>query len=410
MNRSSINAWLKDPQTTASEKALFAATALTFFCLPLGTAPLNIASALCAAIWLFSGIAVKNRHLYLKPYWWPVFLLILLPWIGMLYTLDTTGIAMDYAKKTHYWLFGFAVAAIAFQHFPARRLVQAFMLGLGINVVAAICQIVFHLSDKGNQHRGLGPDYSTLSAFLIVGIMMGVFFLSREKQTRNKIFLSGLIGLYLFHLLILRSRASYVAFVLLTPLMGYTFFKTHQLAKTLALCILIPGLMMLSPVVRQRASLTIEQFSYHLKAQDKTAWGQTYSAQQDRFFMWNGAFKIIAARPLFGVGTGGYSNGLYRFGSDPNAPLIAHPHNNFLYMTVSFGIVGLAVFIWFLAIALVNGWRHRHTAQGYMLFAVVAVLATTGLFNTQILDVGTAMLLSLTVGLTPALEWSHGDV
>ncbi len=409
MNRSSITACLKDPQTTACEKALFVSAALTFFCLPLGTAPLNIAAALCAAIWLFSGIAFKKRNLYLKPYWWPVFGLILLPWIGMLYTLDSTGVAMDYAKKTHYWLFAFAVAAIAFRHLSAKRLVQAFMLGLGVNVLAAICQIVFHLADKGNQHRGLGPDYSTLSAFLIVGIMMGAFFLGHEKKGRNKLILSVLVGLYLFHLLILRSRASYVAFVMLIPVIGYTFFKTHQLLKTVALCVLIPALMMASPVVRQRVALSIEQLSYHMHAEDDTAWGRTYTEQQDRFYMWNGALRIIAANPLLGVGTGGYSNAMFVYGSDPDAPLIAHPHNNFLYMTVSFGMVGLAVFIWFLAVTLTSGWCHRQTAQGYMLFSVVAVLATTGLFNTQILDVGTASLLSLTVGLIPALKWSNGD-
>ncbi len=94
----------------------------------------------------------------------------------MIYTHDTTGIGMEYAEKTYYWLFGLSVAAIPFNRFSATRLVQAFMLGLGINVFAAIAQIVFQLPDKYNQHRGLGPDYSTLSAYLIVGIMMASSF------------------------------------------------------------------------------------------------------------------------------------------------------------------------------------------------------------------------------------------
>jgi O-antigen ligase len=410
MNISRLRDWLRDPKIRPSEKALYAAVVLTFFCLPLGTAPSTITGGMAAAIWLFSGLALAKRQIYLAIYWWPIYALIALPWIGMLYTRDTFGLGLDYAEKAYYWLFGFCVAAMAFEKLRAGRCVQAFMLGLGINVVAAIVQIVFHLPDENSAHRGLGPDYSTLSAYLIVGIMMGVFYLARRQPIINKIALVGIIGLYFFHLVILQSRASYVAFVILIPFIGYTFFKTHQLTKTVALCVLIPGLMMVSPVVRQRAALTVQQFTYHLHATDGTAWGEHYSAQQDRFYMWNGALKIIAHRPFLGAGTGGYATALRTYGSDPDAPLIAHPHNNFLYMAVSFGVVGLVVFLWFLVASLVNGWRHRKTTAGYMLLSVVLVMTVTGLFNTQILDVGTALLLSLVIGFQQSFNGTanHG--
>ncbi len=407
MTITSLRGWLKDPETPAGEKALYAAVALTFFSLPLGTAPSILAGALSLAIWLFSGMAIKKRRIYLMPYWWPVFALMLLPWIGMFYTQDTTGIGMDYAEKTYYWLFGMSVAAISFQYFSASRLVQAFMLGLGINVFAAIVQMVFHLNDKYGHHRGLGPDYSTLSAYLIVGIMMAVFFLNRQNVMKIRIAIVGLIALYFFHFVILQSRASYIAFIILVPFIGYTFFRRHKLIKTVALCILIPCLMSLSPIVRDRAALTVKQVAHHLSAKDGSAWGERYSVQQDRFYMWNRALKIIAGNPLIGVGTGGYSTVLQREGSDPGAPMIAHPHNNVLYMGVSFGVIGIAVLFWFLAVTLLNGWRRRKTASGYMLLSVVSVMTVTGFFNTQMLDVGTAFLLSLTVGLRPALEWSH---
>lgn len=409
MNTLPIKNWLKDPQTTATEKALFTATALTYFCLPLGTAPSTIAGGLCAAIWLFSGIAFKKRYLYLNRYWWPVFGLIFLPWFGMLYTQDVMGLGVDYAEKTYYWLFGLAVAAIAFEHFASVRLVQAFMLGLGINVVAAIIQITFHLPDKYQQHRGLGPDYSTLSAYLIVGIMMSVFFLHRQQQTRHKIALTGVIGLYFFHLVILDSRASYIAFVLLVPFMGMTLFKTRKLIKTAAICLLVPALMSMSPVVRERITKSISELKHHIQADQGAAWGHAYSPEQDRFYMWNRALRIIRENPLLGVGTGGYQSALKAMDPDPAVPAIAHPHNNFLYMAVSFGVIGLIVFVWFLWATVASGWRSRHTAAGYMSLSVVGVLVTTGLFNSQILDVGTAFLLSLTVGLEPAFKRSGGD-
>jgi O-antigen ligase len=208
--------------------------------------------------------------------------------------------------------------------------------------------------------------------------------------------------LYFFHFVILQSRASYVALVLLVPFIGITCFERNKLLKTLFLCLLIPGLMMLSPIVRDRLAITVNQLTYHLNADDETAWGNKYSAQQDRFYMWNGALRIIRQNPWFGVGTGGYPTVLKAMDNDPDAPLVAHPHNNFLYMAVSFGALGLIVFIWFLYVTIVNGWRHRQTAEGYMLLSVVLVLVASGFFNTQILDVGTALLLSLAIGLQPA--------
>lgn len=398
--------WLKKTEPSAREKALFASAALTFFCLSLGTSPSTIAGALTASVWLFSGIAMKQRRIYIQPYWWPVFGMILLPWIGMMYTHDKTGIGIDYAGKVYYWLLGFSVAGLSFKHFPYVRLIQAFMLGLGVNVIAAIVQMVFHIKGKSNSYDGLGPGYGTLSAYLIVGIMMGIFFLNRERRTRFRIAIIALIGLYFFHFVILKSRANYVAFVLLVPLMGYTLFGPKKLLKTILICLIVPCLMLLSPIVRERLKLTVNQFKYHLYTDDEAAWGRKYSVQQDRFYMWYGALKIIKENPVFGVGTGGYQTVLKGNDSDPNAPLIAHPHNNFLYMAVSYGILGVAVFSWFLYVTIVSGWRQRETAEGYFLLSVILVMVTSGLFNTQILDVGTAFLISLSVGLQSRFQAS----
>lgn len=399
MHISPLRGWIAHPDATAAEKALAVAVALNFFALPLGTATQTIASGLAAAIWLFSGLALKKRGLYKANYWWPVWALIVLPWVGMLYTQDTSGLGLDYAEKTYYWLFGLSVAAVAFNYFSSSRLIQAFMLGLGLNVLAALAQIVFQIENKNNWYLGLGSDYSAISAYLIVGIMMSIFFLSREHRLRMQTIYAVSAGMYFLHLVILQSRASYVAFVLLVPVMGFTLFRTHRLIKTVAVCLLIPGLMMLSPVVRQRVQLSVEQLNYHRTTEDQAAWGKSYSTQQDRFYMWNGAWTIIKAHPLIGVGTGGYKTVLKALDPDPAAPTISHPHNNLLYMAVSYGILGVSVFVWLLVVTLRNGWRHRHTAEGYMLLSVILVMVTSGLFNTQIIDVGTALLISLSVGL-----------
>jgi O-antigen ligase len=398
----SVKEWMANSDTSSSEKTLYVTVMLMFFCLALGTAPPTIAGGLSIAVWLFTGIAMSNRRIYLSKFWMPVYVMALLPWIGMIYTQDNSGLGMDYAEKTYYWLFGMTVAAIAFRKFRSVQFIQAFMLGLGINVFAAIAQICFHLPDKHNWHRGLGPDYSTLSAYLIVGIMMGFFFLRREKRKLFRIVYLGGIALYFFHLIVLQSRASYVAFVLLVPFMGFSFFKRNKLIKTALICFLLPSLMMVSPIVRERLSLTVNQIKYQFASEPEIHRGEITTVPQDRFYMWRGALEIIKEHPWIGVGTGAYRTVLNERDDDPNASLIAHPHNIFLHMGVSYGLMGMVVFIWFLYVTMVNGWRKKDEPEGYFLLCVVLVLVTTGFFNTQILDVGTALLLSMAVGLQQA--------
>jgi len=402
--------WFSVSDATFNEKALYIAVLLTFFCLPLGTAPPTIAGALSVAIWLFSGIAIAKRRVYRSTYWMPVYAMAILPLIGMIYTHDKYGLSVDYGGKAYYWLFALVVAAISFRRLPALRLVQAFMLGLAINVFAAMAQIIFNLQDRYDQHRGLGPDYSTLSAYLIIGIMMTVFFLNRSQQrTPTTVALWGLLGLYFFHLVILRSRASYVAFVLLIPFIGMTYFKTRKLLKTATICLLVPALMMLSPVVRERIKKTMHELTYHVEADAGAAWGNQYTKKQDRFYMWNGALRIIRDHPLIGVGTGGYKTALKEKDPDPNIPPQSHPHNNFLHIGVSYGLFGLAIFCWFIISVISRSWRSRAAPEGYFLLSVILVMLITGLFNTQFLDLGTALLISLAVGLQQAFEDSAYD-
>jgi O-antigen ligase len=74
-----------------------------------------------------------------------------------------------------------------------------------------------------------------------------------------------------------------------------------------------------------------------------------------------------------------------------------------LYMAVSYGLIGVAVFIWFFWEILRNALKERDTALGYFILCTALVLLINGLFNTTILDAGTVLLWSLAVGLQRAL-------
>ncbi len=116
--------------------------------------------------------------------------------------------------------------------------------------------------------------------------------------------------------------------------------------------------------------------------------------------MWRWAIDLFVEHPLIGVGTGGYKQAILSGGGEKG---IAHPHNNLLHMAVSYGIVGVVVFIWFFWVLLKNGWQNRGSVPGFFILSSGLVILVGGLTDTHILDAGGIFLLAVTTGFQAAL-------
>ena len=161
---------------------------------------------------------------------------------------------------------------------------------------------------------------------------------------------------------------------------------------------LIIGLAALSPAVRDQATLTVTQIKAHIKAPVEAGWGKDYIAGEERLWIFSNAFGVFKQHPVFGVGTGGFQT-VVKQNSKSDWPLLRHPHNNFLYMAVSFGIVGVLALTWLFWELLKNSWPQRKTVTGYFVFSSALVIFVSGILNCQILNAGTAFLLAVTAGL-----------
>jgi O-antigen ligase len=316
----------------------------------------------------------------------------------MLYTPDPGGLGIGFAKKTHYWLYGLAVASIPFAIFSPERLIQAYLAGLAINSLVAIIQFIGVFPMVNKISYGLGLGYSSLAAYLVLGILMASYYFRETKEKRTRILLGLLMAGYFFHLIILMGRVGFFTFLILSPLVVRNFFKGFSIFRISLVYLLLIGLMSLSPIVRERVSLSVTQIKHHLKADPQTAWGREYTDYQDRFYMWYGAVQIFLENPIFGVGTGGYTNALKERGK-PEWPAIAHPHSNLFYMAVSFGLIGIFAFVWFFWEMIRNAWGERNTPLGFFVLSTALVILVSGLVNLQMMDSATALLLSLATGL-----------
>jgi O-antigen ligase len=382
-----------DPETV-----LYYAVALAFLAMSLGTSPMQISGGLVIAVWLFSGLAFRNWHIIHSSWLWPILLLFFLPWFGLIYAPKPNPMGLNFATKTHYWINSLAMAALTFKGYKFRPIGYAFLAGVAINAVLGLCQMAGIVASRGEYFTGFGRQYNTLSAYLIIAILVGSYYFKTAASLRPKTIFLALMGLYFAHLMIIYGRTGYLAFLLLSPLVVKNLAYRLRMWKVLIICLMLPGLMVLSPVVRHRAQQTVNELRYHINAGSEKAWGKIYSTHQDRFYMWQGALQILREHPIMGVGTGGYQEALKQRGrvSDPT---ISQPHNDILYMAASYGLLGVLAYTWFYVVLLKNAWCHRHSDRGSFVLYTVMVLMITGMLNGHLLDAGTVFLLSLVAGL-----------
>ncbi len=382
---------------------LLGAVTLGFLAMGLGTSPVSITSALMIFILLVSGKWLHCDQLVRQPWFWPILFLTFLSWVGLFYTPDPGGTGLEFALKTHHWLVCIAVAMLAFSQFDFKLLVYALFLGLGLSAVVGWLQFTGVVPPRNGQfYTGLGSQYSTINVFLIVAMLTASDLFRRAGSWQHRTVYLLLILLFFSHLIIMRGRSGYLTLLIISPLIARNLIGKFSISKVLIVCLLLPPIMYLSPVVRQRVDRTVDELHFHVTTAPKNAWGNIYSHYQDRFFMWQYASHVFMKHPIIGVGTGGFKPTIKQMEFD-GTPEIDHPHNDLLFLAASFGLLGILVYFWFYGTLFANGWRYRKKLMARFIFYVALTMVFSGMLNGHMLDTGTAFLLAMTAGLQPGL-------
>jgi len=185
-----------------------------FFVMPMGTSPFTLLGGCILIIWLFSGEFLKHRERYLEAVWlYPVLAIIVLNWLGLIWSTDPFGLGLKYAKKTHYWLYALALASTGFSKNPSENLIKAFLVGLLFNALVAYLQvgnIVPRFTEWGSTgYTGFYGGYNTLAMLLVLGMMTASFYFRVAVSKRERLIYASLMLVYFIHLMILEGRVGW---------------------------------------------------------------------------------------------------------------------------------------------------------------------------------------------------------
>ncbi len=362
----------------------------TSFCLiSSGNAPPLIALGLATIVWLVSrqypDILQLVKHLYFRP----VFLLLFLPWIGLIYSDNITS-GLDYALKTKYLFLLIIMFGLSLNPDRLNFIVYSFFAGLTAGALFAGIQLAGIIPPIDDGHLGFGIVHTQISMYLIIGILSASFYFKNSLSKKKRIAFLILIAIFIFHLAVMEGRSGYIIFIILSPIIIQNLLFLYPVRlKLIGIAILILSLSF-SPTVRNKTKETITEWKVN---KEKIVKGD-FVKKHPRFFFIRTSIEALLENPVLGLGTGGFA--AY---SEKKGHQILHPHNSLLYMGVSFGFLGIFSYLWMIFLMLKNSWLKRGSPAGFFTFSIGLVIFLGGFFDTHILNTGTLILYILGYGL-----------
>lgn len=115
--------------------------------------------------------------------------------------------------------------------------------------------------------------------------------------------------------------------------------------------------------------------------------GQSRTSVGQRFDWWRISIQLIEDRPILGHGTGAYESAHKRKSRGKKIMPTDNPHNEYLFLTVQFGLVGISLFLLMIFLQLYEARtinkKERQLLQGVILALMAGSLMNSLLFDSQ---------------------------
>ncbi len=312
--------------------------------LPLSVALANIIALLIVLLWLMqtnfrNDIDKLRNNILVKT----ILVFWLLHLIGLLWTNDVTSGIQVIAKESLLLLL--PIFMMVFTRKSTERAIGAFMAAMLISAALSFLMWLNIIPPSkfmiGNGDPLVFMGRISYAPFLTIAIYISLFYLLLDPTADNKrkIFAAIIAVVLSINMFIINGRAGQVSFFVMIVIVIFQYFSKNLLRALTVAVIALPLLIFttynVSNTFKARVNLAISEIEHYGN-------GENTSVGLRIAFTMN-SLDIIRENPLFGVGTGDFSQEYAKVNQRNTPTLFAtvQPHNMYVLELVQFGVIGL---------------------------------------------------------------------
>jgi O-antigen ligase len=326
-----------------------------FLLFPIKTSASNVLLALMLLAWVLAGQYRKRwtdirRH----PITLPALAMYGLVVLGITYSPADFSQIANHLNKYSKFLIMLICLSLLTEAVWRERCRKAFMYAMTFVVLSTYANVWVQLPWSVTQTPGWGADHTVVKDYIFQGICTVLFVLMAWSEALSapqrlaKYFWSGasvLAGLSCVYLLSGRTGMLALGMALVVYVLTLIRGRSKWVAAMgvivlFILAVTLPG------TAKTRLDQALQEVQQYQQLTQPGAIATESTSIGARLMMWELSLQEISKRPLFGAGTASYHQLAEDRLQDAAACAVAcvHPHNQFLFFGVEYGLVGMLIF------------------------------------------------------------------
>jgi len=228
----------------------------------------------------------------------------------------------------------------------------------------------------------IGPYILLLSAFVIPAIKL----LPQIEKHKWIAVILVLVGVFMVAMS--GARNAYLGLLTATLVISFYYYHSRRIIiSSFVVLILCLGAWNSSDTVRTRINSAINQFELYTSVDDPVALKHSGGSTGKRLELWRATIIMFKDNPLLGIGRGNFNVELRKLVDagliNPAVKDYSQPHNLYLEVSGSRGVLGLLVLLWVLYYPLFFFIKTRQASPHTALLGILHILVITVLSLTE---------------------------
>jgi O-antigen ligase len=364
---------------------------------PMSTAVTSVACVGLLLTWLMSGQVWQGLKLSAAQ---PAgkMLLLFFAWliIGSLYAETSWDEKITTLTSWKKLVYTFVLLGIFYQTSWKERFVRYYLAVMSLAAVIAVPLCLLEIQVRAEGEAGIFmTNHSSQSMAFVAAALCCIFLLKEALSIQKKRLLLGMLALFLLNVFFISpSRSGYLAFPVAAVFAFINLYGYKKIPHILGVTALALSLVLLtSSTLRQRIKLGVQEITHYQTSDNSTSMGV-------RVVFYQNTWELIQNKPLLGYGTSSfksvYSAHVAPKYKDWRGEPATDPHNQYLFVWMENGLVGLVLFLAYIFTAVRQGAAQQ--PFGAIAASVLVAIAASSLFNSNFKTFPEGNLLAFFVG------------